>query len=57
MGVVKVKPRNLQAGDELESGLYITEVWHDPEGTWIRTSDGDGGYVQSEDRPFRVVLH
>jgi hypothetical protein len=57
VAVVKVKPRNLKRGDELKSGLIVTEVWDDPEGTWIATSDGEAGYVQSEERPFLVVSY
>jgi len=53
--MLKVKPRNLRQGDELASGVFVAEVWHDPEGTWISTSDGDAGYAQDEERPFKVV--
>jgi hypothetical protein len=57
MTMTKVKPRNLVPGDELASGVYVTGVWHDPEGTWLETSDGDAGYVHDEERPFRVASY
>ena len=57
MSVIRVKPRNLRPGDELESGLIVTGVWRDPEGTWVATSDGDAGYAQDEERGYRVVSY
>lgn len=57
MAAVRVAPKDLRPGDELAdgSGVYVTEVWHDADGTWIEYSDGDCGYQSASVRVFRHV--
>jgi hypothetical protein len=45
-----VKASELRAGDTFTTGDWVTEVYNDAEGTWLATSDGDEGYVNSVTR-------
>lgn len=51
--MITVKAQNLQPGDELRDGTTVNEVWKDPEGVWLATSDGEAGYV-NYDQKFKV---
>ena len=51
----KVIAKHLIAGDEFPSGIYVTAVYYDPDGTWLETSDGDAGYVQDESKLYEVM--
>lgn len=35
----------LAAGDALADDSMVTVVYHDPDGTWVETDDGDAGYM------------
>lgn len=44
MPMVRIK--NLQAGDYvIPWDCSVENIHHDPEGIWIRTSDGECGYI------------
>lgn len=56
MATITVKgARNLRPGDTFPEydDAMVTEVWHDPEGTWVHFDDGDCGYM-SDTRIYRV---
>ena len=58
--VITVRPLQLQPGDEIlgagdtPTGVFVDEIWNDPEGPWLNTSDGDAGGVSPGTR-FRVA--
>lgn len=53
-----VAASRLRPGDEIvgrDGQTYeVVQVWHDPEGVWLETDDGDQGYVRANAR-FKVA--
>jgi hypothetical protein len=45
---MRIKWKAVEPGDYLTNqDVLVTEVYNDPEGLWVETSDGECGYIMN----------